>query len=149
MDVGAMKYFPESMKLSSDKSEIWINGQLRRYNENKYGLMAIVLKSSGELIGQCGLLNQLIDSKEEIEIGYHLLPKFWKNGYATEAVKLFKVFAFENDLAESLISIIHTENIASQKVAERNGMTRSSSTTFRDMEAYVYRITKEENLYNL
>ena len=110
--------------------------------------MALIEKTSGCFVGQCGLLTQKIEGKEELEIGYHLIPEFWKNGYATEAAKIIKVFAFENDLTESLISIIHSENIASQKVAERIGMSRHSTTIFRDMEAFVYRITKEEYMNN-
>ncbi len=144
MDETATQYFPIEWKLSPEKSKEWIDFQLNRYKEGKYGLQALVEKESGQLIGQCGLLAQTVDGIDELEIGYHLLPEHWGKGYATEAAKMFKKLAFGNELTESIISIIDIENVPSQKVAERNGMTRGKRTTYLDMDIYVYRIHKEE-----
>lgn len=143
MDEVATKYFPDEWKLSPEKSGEWIDFQLKRYEENRYGLQALVDKKSGELIGQCGLLAQTIDNIDELEIGYHLIPRFWGNGYAIEAAKEFKKIGFENNLAESIISIIDPENILSQSVAERNGMTRDTKTWYMEMEVFIYRIKRE------
>ena len=55
-----------------------------------------------------------------------------------------KNFAFENSIAESLISIIVTENLPSIKVAEKNRMSREKKTVWRDAEVFIYRITKAE-----
>jgi len=61
-------------------------------------------------------------------------------GYATEAAKKCKEFAFENNLAESLISIIHVDNIPSQKVALNNGMFLDKTTIYRDNQVHIFRI---------
>ena len=45
----------------------------------------MVLKSSGELIGDCGLTRQIVDGTDEIEIGYHVRRDLWGRGYAPEA----------------------------------------------------------------
>ena len=144
MDEAATKYFPEEWKLKPEKSGEWISIQLKRYQENRYGLQALIEKKSGEFVGQCGLLTQTINGKTELEIGYHLIPLYWGNGYATESAGEFKKMGFENRLAESIISIIDTENIPSQKVARRNGMTKEIQTIFMDMDVFIYRIYRKE-----
>lgn len=113
---------------------------------------ALIEKQTGKLVGHCGLLVQTVDDETELEIGYSLLPAFWSRGYATEAARTCKNFAFANTLAESLISIISKTNIASQKVARANGMTIDKETTYHDVPVYIYRIiaqhvpTTAENL---
>jgi len=102
--------------------EAWIDRQLQRYRDDGFGLMALILKNTGELVGQCGLIKQELEGETEIEIGYHILPRFRGKVYATEAAIAFRKYAFENNFAESIISIIHPDNKASQKVAKKNGM---------------------------
>uniref|UniRef100_UPI0040568181 GNAT family N-acetyltransferase n=1 Tax=Zobellia laminariae TaxID=248906 RepID=UPI0040568181 len=56
-----------------------------RYENNLGGMNALISKSTGEFIGLCGLLKQTVDQIEELEIGYSILPNYWKQGYASEA----------------------------------------------------------------
>jgi RimJ/RimL family protein N-acetyltransferase len=114
---------------------------LDRYAESGSGLNMLELKATGEAAGQCGLLTQLVDGAMELEIGYHMLPAHWHQGYATEAAIACKHFAFERKLAPSLISLIDPENFASQRVALRNGMVAERTTLHRDRPAVVHRIT--------
>ena len=146
MDVNATRFFPDDWKLKPEKSKEWIDMQINRYKENRYGLHALLDKKSGAFVGQCGLLTHTIDGMDELEIGYHLIPRYWGNGYAIEAASAFKEMGFENNLAESIISIIDLENIPSQKVAQRNGMTRETRTVFMGMDVFIYRITREDYL---
>jgi ribosomal-protein-alanine N-acetyltransferase len=144
MDKTATIFFPDDWKLKPEKSIEWIESQLTRYKENRYGLHALIEKKSGKLVGQCGLLTQKVDGKNELEIGYHLIPRYWGNGYAIEAAREFKKMCFENNLADSVISIIGTDNIPSQKVAQRNGMIIETQTEFLEMDVYIFRIKLEE-----
>jgi RimJ/RimL family protein N-acetyltransferase len=148
MDKNATKYFPDEWKLKPEKSKEWIEFQLTRYKEKRYGLQALVEKKSGRLVGQSGLLTQVIDGKDELEIGYHLLPEFWGNGYATEAATEFKKMWFENHLSESVISTIDIDNILSQKVAQRNGMAIDNQTVFMCLDVYIFRMNREKYLKN-
>lgn len=126
------------------QSKDWIERQLWRYENNKFGHHALINKQTNQFIGQCGLLTQEIDGKNEIEIGYHILPEFWSMGYATEAAQKFRDYAFENHLCNSLISIIDIRNKASQKVAHKNGMRKSKQIRYYNLDVYIYRISKEE-----
>ena len=103
--------------------EIWFDKAFHRYDNNLGGMNALVDKETNQLIGQAGLLIQTVGNEERLEIGYSILPRFWKMGYAFEAAARCKNFAFENNFADSLISMVHEENIGSEKVALKNGMT--------------------------
>ena len=100
----------------------WLGRQLSRYQRWGFGLWAVVLKETGEMIGQCGLTMQPWKEREMLEIGYLFQRAFWHKGYATEAAKACKDYAFEVLDAREVCSIIRDTNIASKKVAVRNGM---------------------------
>ena len=98
-----------------------------------------LLCHTNEFIGQCGLLVQTVDGIKELEIGYSILPQFWKQGYATEAAKKCSIFAKENDFVQSLISIIHIDNLPSQKVALKNGMHLDKTTVYDNNPVHIFR----------
>jgi RimJ/RimL family protein N-acetyltransferase len=139
-------YFPAYMK---DKDELhallWIEKQICRYRDKKGGLMALIEKESGRFIGQCGLLVQDVDGVSELEIGYHLMPEFWGRGFASEAANFFREIAFATTTVSSIVSIIAVKNTPSQNVAIRNGMQRSARILWRELDVYIYRITRHEN----
>ncbi|KGK30139.1 GNAT family N-acetyltransferase [Cellulophaga sp. E6(2014)] len=113
---------------------------LYRYEHNLGGKLALIHKQTKTFLGLAGLLVQEIHEKKEIEIAYSLLPKHWNMGYATEAAKACIDYAISNNLCSSLISIIHKDNIPSQKVAQRNGLTLDFETTYHGNPVYIFRI---------
>ena len=143
-DPRATEYFPDFMKgINPTRALHWIEKQICRYRDKKGGLLAILEKETGNFIGQSGLIVQDVNGKEELEIGYHLLPKYWGHGYATEAAIFFKNLAFNSFKADSVISNIEVRNVASQRVAERNGLRNSEQTKWMDLDIFVYRLKKE------
>lgn len=108
---------------SNDEVQSWLDNQIRRYKEYGFGLWAIIKKDTGEFIGDCGLTYQDFNGKNVLEIGYHLQKKFWHQGFATEVAIACKEYAFNELNADEVFSIIRDNNIPSQRVAIRNGMT--------------------------
>ncbi len=105
----------------------WLDRQLLRYRKPGFGLWAVVLKETDEMIGQCGLTIQPWKEEEVLEIGYLFRRAFWHQGYATEAAQGCKRYAFDVLKAKEVCSIIRDTNGASQRVALRNGMTKRDS----------------------
>jgi ribosomal-protein-alanine N-acetyltransferase len=124
--------------------EKWYRRQFQRYETNAGGMNALIEKSTGKLIGHCGLLVQLVDNLPELEIGYSLLPYFRGKGYAFEAAMKCRDHAFERQLSEKLISIISLGNAPSQRVAMRNGMTAGKETVYKNNKVIIYSITRKE-----
>ncbi len=100
---------------SDEEARNWLNRQLRRYEEDGFGLWAVILKENGELIGQCGLTIQDIPDRQVVEIGYLFRRKYWHRGYATEAAKACREYAFHVLNVEEVFSIIRDTNTASVK----------------------------------
>lgn len=101
----------------------WLNNQLKRYQTNGLGLLAVIEKSSGQMIGQSGLTMQNVEDSEVLEIGYLFKKRYWHHGYATEAAQALKRFAFKQMKAPAVYCTIKTTNYPSQAVARRLGMT--------------------------
>lgn len=108
---------------SDSEVDTWLNNQLRRYKEDGFGLWAVVLKDTDELIGQCGLTIQNIGEKEVVEIGYLFNKAYWHNGYATESAIACKNYAFNTLDIDEVYSIIRDNNMPSINVAKHNGMS--------------------------
>lgn len=105
----------------------WLDRQRMRYQKLGFGLWAVVLKESNEMIGQCGLTMQPWKEEEVLEIGYLFQRAFWHKGYAAEAARGCKKYAFEVLKAKEVCSIIRDTNTASRRVALRNGMEKKDS----------------------
>ncbi|MBC1456780.1 GNAT family N-acetyltransferase [Listeria newyorkensis] len=109
---------------TDEEVQRWLAKQLDNYERWGFGLWAVIKKDTGEFIGQVGLTMQRVEEEEVLEIGYLLKRKFWHQGFATEAALGCKKYALETLGAELVTCTIRDTNVASQKVAERIGMTR-------------------------
>lgn len=114
-----------------------------RYDNKLGGMNALLLKDTLVLVGLCGLLVQTVDGIQELEIGYSVLPEYWRKGFAFEAAQKCKQVAFEKQWSPSLISIIHVDNLPSRKVALKNGMVLDKTTTYKNNPVDIYRVSKE------
>jgi RimJ/RimL family protein N-acetyltransferase len=139
-DTGAMRHYPVPFDRAG--VEEWIARNRRRYAADGHGLWALVLKSTGELIGDCGVTAQPVDDLDELEVGYHLRRDRWGQGYATEGAQACRDWAFQNRNAGYVISLIRPENLPSRRVAERNGMRLWKEIIWRDLPHSVYRIDR-------
>ena len=91
------------------------------------GLWCISNRSTGDFLGLVLLL--YTGDHTEVEFGYRLLPKFWGQGYATEAGRAVVNHAFGDLDLTALCAIIHPDNLASSAVAEKLGFVRTGSKT--------------------
>jgi len=108
---------------SDAEVDAWIASQFHRYDEVGYGLWAVVLRETGEVIGQCGLTWQDIDGSQRLEVGYLFNRRFWHQGFALEAARACRDLAFRELGADEVYAKIRDTNLASMNVAIRLGMT--------------------------
>ena len=106
-----------------DESWDWLRRQQERYARDGIGLWAVVEKATGLMVGQCGLTWQDCGfEKPVMEVGYLLEKSAWHKGYAAEAARACRDYAFDRLGEAEVFSIIRDGNLASQAVARRNGM---------------------------
>lgn len=122
------------------KEQVWENIAiiLGHWNLLGYGIWALECRTTGQLIGRAGLLN--LPGWPDVEICWALSPRFWGNGYATEAAQASINWAFEEAGLGRLISLIHPENKASEAVALRLGEKFREKITFEGKPTNVYEI---------
>ena len=128
----------------------WLGRHLKRYATLGFGLWAVVLKSDGPMIGQCGLTMQEWNGREILEVGYLFDKAFWHNGFATEAVRACTDYAFTKLNADAVYSVIRESHTASRAVALRNGMKviDRGRKTFRnvDMDFLLFCIQRAQSM---
>jgi RimJ/RimL family protein N-acetyltransferase len=86
--------------------------------------------------------HQHIDGVDEIEIGYRMRPDYWNQGLTTEAALAVRDHAFRDLKLPRVISLIHPENIASQRVAEKIGMSLEKQTIYRGFLTNVFSLSR-------
>ena len=101
----------------------WIARNRERCQQYGFGLWAVCLKDTGEMIGDCGLTLQMIDGELLPEIGYHIRRDMQHKGYAKEAAAAVRDWAFRNTSYPALYSYCKYTNEASYRTAESIGMT--------------------------
>ena len=110
-----MRHYPYTFDESRVRN--WIQRNIERYRIFGFGLWAVCLKETGEMIGDCGLTMQLIDGEIKPEIGYHIRADKQRNGYAKEAAIAVRDWTFNNTPFQIVYSYMKHTNEPSVKTA--------------------------------
>jgi RimJ/RimL family protein N-acetyltransferase len=116
-----MRYYPAPF--SRDESRAWIEKALERQARLGFSLWAIEDRATGEFLGNCGPVPQLVDGLQEIELGWSVEPRRSGEGIATEAAVAWRDRCLGPLGFDHVISLIRPENAPSRRVAEKVGMT--------------------------
>lgn len=135
-DTDVMEYFPGV--LSYDETGQMLQKIMDHYEKYGYCFWKAVSKVKGEFIGIAGILHQEIENEIETEISYRIAREYWNNGYATEAAEACLEYAKTTLKKTRIISIIHPQNGASIRVAEKLGAKKEKSVIFIGSEHDVY-----------
>jgi ribosomal-protein-alanine N-acetyltransferase len=102
----------------------WLHSCFEQYYQTwGFGPYAVIERDSQSVIGYCGLFFfPDVNGQPEIEIGYRLAKSAWGQGYATEAARSIRDFAFVTLGIKRLIAMIDPSNVVSIRVAEKIGM---------------------------
>ena len=119
-DSDIMEHYPYTFDEARVRN--WISRNMERYQKDGFGLWAVVLKETGEMIGDCGITLQPIHGQWLPEIGYHIRADHQRKGYASEAAAACIRYAFENYDFPAVYSYMKYTNIPSQRTAMKNGM---------------------------
>ena len=112
------------------------------WEQHGFGMWALEIADSGELIGRQGL--SFLDNGAEIEIGYCLARDAWGHGYATESGRAVVRFAFEVLGLEHLAGITYPQNIASQGVLQKCGLSYVEEMRYYDVDVHYFALTRDQ-----
>ncbi len=142
-DSDIMEHYPYTFDEAGVKD--WISRNMERYRVLGFGLWAVCLRGTGEMIGDCGLTMQLINGQIKPEIGYHIRADWQRKGYAKEAAAAVRDWTFNNTPFNIVYSYMKYTNIPSQKTAMAYGCTQTGE--YADAEngiTKVFSFSREE-----
>lgn len=142
-DSDIMQHYPYTFDENRIRS--WINRNIERYRIFGFGLFAVCIKETGEVIGDCGLTMQNIGGTIKPEIGYHIRKDMQCKGYAKESAIAVRDWVFKNLPFNEVYSYMKYTNTPSAKAAESWGCRFVCEYEDEVNEiTRVYRITREE-----
>lgn len=142
-DPDIMRHYPYTF--DDRRVQGWIEKNIERYKVFGFGLWAVVLRETDEMIGDCGITMQNINGFIRPEIGYHIAKAHQRRGYASEAARACISYAFEQTPFLRIYSYMKKDNLPSASTARSIGMSFESE--FIDAEGEkteVYSISRNE-----
>ncbi len=118
-DSDTMQHYPYTF--DENRVRNWIARNTERYRIFGFGLWAVCLKETDEVIGDCGLTMQLIGGEIKPEIGYHIRADKQRNGFAKEASIAVRDWTFNNTPFNVIYSYMKHTNEPSAKTAVAYG----------------------------
>ena len=142
-DSDIMQHYPYTFDEARVRN--WIVRNRERYQIFGFGLWAVCLKETGELIGDCGLTMQLINGQIKPEIGYHIRADQQRKGYAREAAIAVRDWTFRHTPFHIVYSYMKHTNVPSCKTAVSYGCKKVDEFV-DDVNGItkVFAITREE-----
>lgn len=120
-DAEVVRYVGDAEPLGRDGCAGWVVVTEKNYATRGYGMSALVLKETGEVIGFCGLVHP--GGQVEPEIKYALAKQYWGRGYATEAVSGMLAYGAEEFGLTEVIATVSPDNAASLNVLAKAGLS--------------------------
>jgi RimJ/RimL family protein N-acetyltransferase len=96
------------------------SGPLDSYERHGFGLYLVTEKDGGAAIGICGLLRR--EALDDVDVGFALLPRFWRRGYASEAAAAVLDYGRTTLGLERIVAVTQPDNLGSIKTLEKLGM---------------------------
>lgn len=96
-----------------------LNGPIKSYALNGFGIWLLELKEDKARIGMCGLIKR--EGLELPDLGYALLPAYEGKGYVSEAASAVLNYANHTLQIPKIFAITNPDNERSIKVLEKQG----------------------------
>lgn len=139
-DAGVMRYITGGIVKTPEETWEGIRRVQARWDKYNFSWWAIREKSSGAIVGAACLQHLANVDGAPLEIGWRLVPDHMGKGYATEAAKAIVDYAVEQVGATYLVAVADPENIPSQRVMQRLGMTYKAIEQHYDAPCVVYEL---------
>jgi ribosomal-protein-alanine N-acetyltransferase len=128
---------------SREASRVLFDRYQEQWERHGFGLWIMRDLQTNTYIGRGGLRFWTIEGREEVEVGYALMPQYWGRGLATELACASVRVAFEVLARPDLVSFTLPTNRASRRVMEKAGFVYERDGIFADLPHVFYRLTAE------
>ena len=136
-----MRFYPRP-KTREEVAE-WLAWNRALYEENGFGTWYLESVLDQAFAGYCGIRPLVLDGEREVELAWHVKRTHWNRGLATEAALVSKRLGFYQFGLSRLVAIIHPDNRASRRVAQKLGMTEERSLIHDGEPTVVYATARD------
>lgn len=126
----AMRFVGDGDPLDRAACERWVEVTEANVATRGYGMSALVLRETGQVVGFCGVVHP--GGQREAELKFALRRDAWGKGLATEAGSGMLEHASRAHGLRTIIATVHPDNDASLRVLEKLGMKRRAERTNAD-----------------
>ncbi|NNM59951.1 MAG: GNAT family N-acetyltransferase [Legionellales bacterium] len=123
-----------------EETEARLAWNLKQWEDNSHGLWLFFLKETGKFIGRASLRRMIVDDKDELELGYALMPDFWGKGFATEMAQACIEIAFDYLDYENIACFTALTNAPSRRVMEKLGFQYEKNCMHANTPHVLYRL---------
>ncbi|MEM6436838.1 MAG: GNAT family N-acetyltransferase [Cyanobacteria bacterium P01_D01_bin.115] len=121
-DAKAMQWVDDGEPITLEEALRWLDVTRSNYEQRGYGMFAVEMPSSPEVIGFCGIVHP--DGQKEAEIKYAYRRSYWGRGIATEIARGVIEYGAKTCGLDYMIATTAPENTASHQVLLKAGMKR-------------------------
>ncbi|NGM83491.1 GNAT family N-acetyltransferase [Paenibacillus sp. 7124] len=114
------KFYDLESFTNIEQAEELIRRWNQRFEKNQGIRWGITLRSESRVIGTCGF-HGWMKNHYKAEIGYELIPEYWRQGYMTEVIQKAIEFGFNNLGLNRIEAFVEPENVGSRRVLEKIG----------------------------
>ena len=135
-DPDVMRYISDGQPWPDERIREFVQRQVRCFAERGYCMWKMSLRSTGQLIGFCGI--QPLPDSDEIEIGWWLAREHWGKGIATEVARTALRDAFDRVGLQRVVAVARPDNLASIRIMQKLGMTYEKDILRRGIPSVLY-----------
>lgn len=142
-DAEVHRYLGNHLIIDISQAQAVVEFVQAQYKTNGIGRWAMIRKSDETFIGWCGLkLNteECNGHTNYYDLGYRLRKEFWRQGYASEAAKVCRDYAFKNLSLDVLYAAAHIDNIGSNKILQKLGFEHNGTFLYGGEENNWYEL---------
>jgi len=100
----------------------YLDWNLNHWDRHGFGLWILRASPDGPTIGRALLRYLSVEGKEEVEVGYSLLPEYWGQGLATEIATTLVRLGMEQMGFTTIVAVTRKDNEASKRVLRKAGL---------------------------
>ncbi|MCF3184090.1 GNAT family N-acetyltransferase [Streptomyces polychromogenes] len=129
-DPDVMRWTGDGSALDPDATAEAIELWEEEWDDEGFGVFAVELLASGELIGAVGLsaADDLPETRHQVQIVWRLGRPFWGQGYASEAAQAVLEFALQDRGLDRVVAVNRVGNEESANVIRKLGMAQDGET---------------------
>jgi ribosomal-protein-alanine N-acetyltransferase len=116
-----------------------LHRKLAHWKRHGFGQWLFRDRATGAMVGRGGPQRTMASGRDEIELGWVIVPERWGEGLATELARASLEVVFGPLALRDVIAYTQPDNLASRRVMEKSGFLYDREITFKAERFVLYR----------